>query len=254
MKYVFKAIFNIKSKKYKYNFENKKAFMALDALIGTMLSVIALFFLLQLMYMFFFQDNDSNLKIAKNDAESIVDFVNTYSSSPEQNLNPYANYDNCFYILKLQNLENFQLQTKTEKTYSYIINKAGVYIVDNENTKQFELNYDLDKVSTAGCNLFNKNMCFNNEVSMKKDETSSGSFAKVDIFFIFSIGESGKFTIDNDLEKSFIYLTTIPSFFQVFFARACWRPWWRSRARWRRRWPPSASRSMPSCRETWTRP
>lgn len=168
--------------------KNKKAIMALDALIGTVLSVIALFFLLQLMYIFFFQDNDPNLKIAKNDAQSIVDFVNTYSSDNKNN--PYFDNENCFFILKLQNLENFQVQKDAKKTYSYVITSNGVLILDNENVKNFEENYQLTP------SMIKKEYKFDKSIQIRKDETPKDAFAKVTIFFIFDIGTS------NDLKLS----------------------------------------------------
>ena len=177
---------------------NKRAIMALDALIGTVLSVIALFFLLQLMYVFFFQNNDPNLEIAKNDAQSIVDFVNTYSSDNKNN--PYFDNENCFFILKLQNLENFQVQKDAKKTYSYLITDKEVLIVDNDNVKLFEENLQLNS------NIVKKSYKFENQVQIKKDKTDPGLLAKVDLFFIFSVGDSGKFKIKETLNKQLIYL------------------------------------------------
>ncbi len=178
--------------------KNKNAVMALDALIGTILSVIALFFLLQLMYVFFFQDNDSNLKVAKNDAQSIVDFVNTYSSDNRDN--PYFSYENCFYILKLQNLENYQIQKDAKKTYSYLITDKGVLILDNENVKNFEANYQLTP------SMIKKEYKFDKGIQLRKDETLKEAFATVNIFFIFDIGTSSNFNLGNFLSPQYIYL------------------------------------------------
>lgn len=199
MKYAFIINFNKNINKNMINFKNKKAIMAMDALIGTILSVIALFFLLQLMYMFFFQNSDENFKIAQNDAQSIVDFVNTYSSDNKDN--PYYSYNNCFYILKLQNLENYQIQKDAKKTYSYLITNKGVLIIDNDNVKKFEENYELTP------NMIKKEYKFDKQLMLKKDLTESGLFAKINVFFIFDFGQNGKFRLSNvENDVNYIYL------------------------------------------------
>lgn len=197
MKYTFFGCFGKNKKFIQNNLKNKKAIMAMDALIGTILSVIALFFLLQLMYMFFFQNNDENFKIAQSDAQSIVDFVNTYSSDNKNN--PYFDNENCFFMLKLQNLENFQVQKDAKKTYSYVITQKEVLIIDNENIKLFEENLQLNS------NIVKKSYKFNKPIQIKKDETDDLSIPKFDFAFI-EFGGSSPLIINNLLKEQFIEL------------------------------------------------
>ena len=144
----------------------RKGILALDALIGTILSVIALFFIFQVFVSAFLQ-TPSNLKIAEGNAKSIVEFVNF-------NLNKdldYNNFENCFSVLKLNFLENYQYKEDNQKNnYFYILNNKGVHIVkksdipeDNDAKKSFFKNY-LNKIPK-------KDFRFEKQVNLKLDNT-----------------------------------------------------------------------------------
>lgn len=162
----------------------RKGILALDALIGTILSVIALFFIFQVFVSAFLQ-TPSNLKIAEGNAKSIVEFVNF-------NLNKdldYNNFENCFSVLKLNFLENYQYKEDNQKNnYFYILNNKGVHIVknsdipeDNDAKKSFFKNY-LNKIPK-------KDFRFEKQVNLKLDNTDEGLFATFDIMFV-TIGNS----------------------------------------------------------------
>ena len=81
----------------------RKGILALEALIGSILSVIALVVLVG-----YFSDllpQEDNKKIAEENAQSIVDFVNYFQTDIN-----YNTLDNCFNLLKLDFQTNFQFQ------------------------------------------------------------------------------------------------------------------------------------------------
>lgn len=99
----------------------KKAMLALEALIGTILGVIALLFVFQT-FISIFYINSTNLDIAQANAESIKEFVNFFEKNSY-----YSSLTNCYNILKLENLQYIQVQGQ-ENFYFYIIDNQGVSI------------------------------------------------------------------------------------------------------------------------------
>jgi len=100
--------------------KSKKAFLALESLLGIIISVVALFFIFQTFFNVFFQ-TPTNLKIAEDNARSIVEFID-YSNKK------YANSNDCYTLLSLKNLENYQFKDNDNKNYFYFINNIGVNI------------------------------------------------------------------------------------------------------------------------------
>lgn len=98
---------------------DKRGLMALEALVGTVLSVIALFFMLDI-YVSIFLVTPENMKVAQDNARSIVEFV-------DYSYEKYQNKNNCFTMLKLKNLENFQFR-EHDNSYFYIVTPEGVGI------------------------------------------------------------------------------------------------------------------------------
>ncbi len=112
------------------NSSGTKGIMALEALIGTILSVVALVFLFQIFAWLLF-DGETNLSIAIQNANSIVEFKQ-YSQEK------YKDYSSCFTMLKLENLENYQIENNEAdfNYYFYVITKEGIGIY---NMKDFPL-------------------------------------------------------------------------------------------------------------------
>ncbi len=116
----------------------KKGLIALEALIGTIVSVVALVFLFEVFSNIVFSTPD-NFKIVKDNSKSIYDFLNY----PENN--NMDTYNNCFFTLKLNHLQNFQYEEEGEN-YFYIIKEDGIYYSDLLNLESFEKNYIENKV------------------------------------------------------------------------------------------------------------
>jgi len=169
--------------KFRNKVKAKKGLLALDALIGTILSVIALFFIFQVFASTFLQ-TPTNLDIAKQNAQSIVDFVD-YS---EKKSNSLEILSGCYNMLKLTNIENFQLESDDNK-YFYIINNKGVYL--------FKFDY-LSEVITKQKFSETKKVKFiefKNNLNLKVDKTDSYTFS-------FEIYGNSVLTNDNKINSN----------------------------------------------------
>ncbi len=123
---------------------NKKGFLALESLTSIILSVIALVFLFQLFINFFLQ-TPTNENIAEQNAKSMSDFVNYFTTSPD-----YKNMNNCFNILKLEKLTNFQFYTDNYKdNYDYIIDNKAIYVVKHSSKEQIFISGEYEKYRVA---------------------------------------------------------------------------------------------------------
>jgi hypothetical protein len=108
---------------------NKKGIdLALNAVVYSVLGVISLFIIVKSALPFL--NTYDNYDIAKANAQSIVDFINYFEVDNKE----YAGSTDCFNILKLKNLEQFQYDDPD--LYYYIIDSEGVYILkENEHEK-----------------------------------------------------------------------------------------------------------------------
>ena len=100
--------------RFKSRLKFRKGIIALDATIGVILSVLALFLVFQLFSNIFFQDS-SNLLIVKNNIEGIKNFVVLGNDNLE-----FKSISNCFLKLRLKNLEIFQKEE--DDNSNYVIN------------------------------------------------------------------------------------------------------------------------------------
>lgn len=160
---------------------NKKGLLALEYLVGIILSVIGLFFIINTLSNFFL-DDPTNLDIARGNAQSIVEFVD-YSN--EQN---YKKYD-CFYYQKLERLENFQVYTeKNKENYFYILDDSNVYIVPFSEYNLFLKQKNINSVKVAD------KFSFGNKINLREDITNQGD-SKIDIDFeVFTLATIGGFS------------------------------------------------------------
>jgi len=144
---------------------SKKGFLALETLLGLILSVIILFFIFQVFFNAFFQ-TPTNLKIAENNAKSIVEFVKNNFENTNLNLN-------CYNLLKLINLKNYQFFDEN-KNYFYIINNNGVYLIKLKN---------LEKIlkEKKFINYIDKNYCF--EKSKFSFSNNCKVYNKFDLYY-----------------------------------------------------------------------
>lgn len=181
---------------------NKKGLLALESLLGILLSVMALL-LLSKMFMTIFLQTPTNLGISQQNAESIGEFTDYFSS----NNNYYSDMDGCFNVLKLNNLENFQIKEKIkENNYFYGINGKGVYIIKVENYPKLLETKNLDLVGKKYFDFGN-----NNNFILKEDKTYEGLPFSIEIsegFGIFTkkFGSSSGLEISNNLNPNYILL------------------------------------------------
>ncbi|MFW5704228.1 MAG: hypothetical protein ACOC3Z_00010 [Nanoarchaeota archaeon] len=152
--------------KYKNNSKKGLSF-SLETLLGVVLSVIVLFFMLQAFGSVFLANN-TNLDIAKANANSIKEFVE-YSSSGE-----YSTLTNCFNMLKLHHLENYQHEDDDGENYFYVIDSKGVNIINTDRYDKFSKNLNLKGIVKKRYE-FDDDL-FPNGLKLKFDETESASF------------------------------------------------------------------------------
>lgn len=109
-----------------------------------------------------FFSTPTNQEIAEKNAEEIINFV---KFSEEESS------DSCFSLLKLRNLENFQF--KEDENFLLVIRKEGIELYPYELHDAF-ISGGLSAVSGISSVKFFE---FENEVELKKDETSEGNRA-----------------------------------------------------------------------------
>ncbi|MCA9495424.1 MAG: hypothetical protein KC589_00640, partial [Nanoarchaeota archaeon] len=172
---------------------NSKGVMALEALLGTILSVVALVMIFYVFSNAFLQTND-NHKIAEQNAKSMKEFIDYFSQGE------FKDYSNCYGMLKLENLENFQGPDK-DNVYKYIIKKDGIYLINKNiinaidgGSKKNKYIIDLKKPQVK----------FENEIEIYLDETDSGS--------IFSAYGSGSYDEKIKLSKKLNYVILEPDY------------------------------------------
>lgn len=127
---------------FSHSLKNKKGIQfALESLVGVVLSVIALMFIVSLFSKVFLQ-TPTNEKIVDFNAKSIVSFVDFSSEK-------YKNEENCYTMLKLENLENYQF-AKDGRNYFYVIGEKGsdlgVYTIKLEYLKNVYETKSLDGI------------------------------------------------------------------------------------------------------------
>lgn len=178
----------------------RKGILALQELVIIIISLIGLFMLLQVIFGWFF-NVPTNLQIADQNAISIKEFVDFSSKK-------FSNED-CYVMLKLTNLENFQYRRDTkgadEKYYIYYINNKGVKIYGSEFFNNLIKGKNLPKME--------KNVDFENIQTLKKDNTKQGSDFSVDYYFL-SIGTGSS---KLDLKNSANFFVLVPSIDKKLF-------------------------------------
>lgn len=205
----------------------KKGLSALDNIIGIILSVIALFFIVQLLMHLVYQ-GPTNEKIAKDNARSIKEFV-------DYSYNEYKGSLECYTMLKLSNLENFQIENNENgggKSYFYVINEEGVWVYDmsyyinflegkaeflNKNKPVYFAKFD-----TNNKILRMEDLSFFNKLSDGIDKTNK----VLDEYILFGVLDSMGFFDETDNIKDFYsklelkdskYIVLRPVFSKSFF-------------------------------------
>ena len=105
------------------NRKSKKGLMSLEALVGILLSVAAMLALITL-FVSLFLNTPTNLEIAKDNARSIIDFV-------EFSKENYGHKEECYTLLKLKNLDNYQIEEE-DGNYFHVVDRRGVHILKIE--------------------------------------------------------------------------------------------------------------------------
>jgi len=162
---------------FNYNLKNKKkSIISFEAIIGTVLSMVALFLIFQV-FIDAFYHLPNNQKVADANAESFVHFID-YSKNDLD----ISSFNDCFLMLRLFNLENFQFkEEKDEDNYFYIINNFGVFVVKNENFESFFKNQKFND---------EPDFKFDSEVKIVEDNTEEAW--KVENLWFWKIHEADK--------------------------------------------------------------
>ena len=110
--------------KWRFSYRrSKKGLMSLEALVGILLSVAAMLALISL-FVSLFLNTPTNLEIAKDNARSIIDFVDFSRES-------YGHKKECYTLLKLKNLDNYQIEEE-DGNYFHVVDRKGVHILKME--------------------------------------------------------------------------------------------------------------------------
>lgn len=175
--------------------KGRKGLLSLEALLGLILSVMALVFLFQLFSVLFLQ-TPTNEKIAEQNAKSISEFI-------DFSKNTYENLDACYSMLKLNNLENFQIDN--DKNYYYILSIDGIYIIDKNQLLVFLDKKDISLIKKKPDIYYNENKISLN--GLYRDSTDDGS--SVLQGFTFGLLGEADIKIKTDLKIDYILLEPI---------------------------------------------
>lgn len=153
---------------------NRKGILAWDSLLSLILSTVALVILVGAIASIFLE-TPTNLKIAKDNADSIKEFVE-YSSSGK-----YGKLDSCFNILRLHHLENFQFAEGDDnsKNYFYVIDSTHIYVIPFKYKDKF---YD-DK-NPRVLAVYDVELDLKSGVDINFDKTDQGSWYSGEIDII----------------------------------------------------------------------
>lgn len=195
----------------------KKAMLSLEVLVGIVLSVIALVFV----YKFFatnFLNDFTNYDVAKQNAQSIRDFVN-------YGIQNSGNFNNCFFMYRL--FERQLTQDKNQQKYFFVIDNEGIYILEEYGKLKGDLKKANNpkstlKTQTGGGHYYNiptrlekvikdykkkaiNSYKFSENVPLVMDDTSAGSSFIKDISYGM-FGSVSKFKYKQKKKDSLIVL------------------------------------------------
>ena len=144
----------------KFNFKNNKKgsiSLSLETLIRLMLSGLILIVLLGIFLSIINLDRLDNKNIAIQNAKSIGEFIEYSLENP--------NLNNCYFMLRLYNLENFQSNDK-DNMFVYILTRDGVFVEPLSFSRNLNQRLNLRKPIFT----FDKN------INIISDDTSNGVF------------------------------------------------------------------------------
>ena len=166
--------------------DSKRGMFALEQLIGILLSAMVLVMIFMYFIVPFFFATSTNLKIAKSNANSIKDFIDMSSSGE------YSNLEDCYSVLKVNNLENFQFSEKNKDTdnYFYVLGPNRVYVIP------FKYINKIDEARSVGSLAKYKSDEYDSgAINIVYDKTNQGGKISGDIEFIpgvsVSFGKTG---------------------------------------------------------------
>ncbi len=191
---------------FKISKKRKKSIIALEFLVGLVLSIIALVMVYKFFSQAFFNDF-SNFDIAKINAEFIKEIVDHSFSS---------NTNNCFFMLNFVNKQFTQSDKDTK--YFYVLDKDGVYILRIENNDIYTTLKNLIKSYKTDKEIYKreavKKYFFDKKVNLKIDKTKDANFLS---YLYKFLGTSSK-KLDLENYNDFIVLIEDGSEnFEVFY-------------------------------------
>ncbi len=189
--------------RFKSRLKFRKGIIALDATIGVILSVLALFLVFQLFSNIFFQDS-SNLLIVKNNIEGIKNFVVLGNDNLE-----FKSISNCFLKLRLKNLEIFQKEEDDNSNYVIIISSNGISYLSFDKMKSLiESNFKDFNLNSLNLVVdFRKDKVLGKKVEIALDDTISPSifddyiFRSSDSFVKYKILSNGIIVLKPNFDK-----------------------------------------------------
>jgi len=192
--------------------KNKKAVIAMEYLISIMLSCVALVYLVKMFYSFFL-NTPTNEKIAIDNAKSIKEFIEYFSSSDKFNT-----LNSCFNVFKISHLKNFQTATDGNvDNFFYVIDENSIKLVKYNNFQEF--NEKLENGENVNY-LFYKSLKFKKKdsgdqiiLNLFKDETEEKEEILnllVETVTLGIYGLSGSKFLEIDKSKKIKYLVLVP--------------------------------------------
>ncbi len=142
-----------------------KANIALEALLGIIVSLII--FIIFINFLLSALGKPTNLSIADQNVDSIGNFLEHTSNDD------YSGLKSCYSILKMENLENYQIIDKDSTVYFYVIDENGIYYIKSEYLDQFRQSGSLSGIKTTPDFNFEKKL--GRKLDVVYDETDKNS-------------------------------------------------------------------------------
>lgn len=176
----------------------------LTALVGTILSVLALYVLFSIFSNFVV--TPENQAIAEQNAQSIVDFIDYIENSPK-----FSSIDSCYGMLSLERLQNYQYKSsKDENQDNYFLK------IDSKSVSVYQITQLNDLITETDVNprpikTFTIDTCKNNDCKLYLDNTESSLLGfPVEMFFVPAFQGDDNLELEQLSPDAFI--TLVPNF------------------------------------------
>lgn len=183
----------------------KRAELALSYLVGFILTIVIL--VMMVYYGSQLLQAPTNMVVAEHDGESIKGFVDYFSEGSDK----YSSMTECYSSLRLENLENFQVEEE-DGNFFLVIDSRYVYIVKKDDDA-------VDESIKNWRKYIKERVPLGKEFNIAFDETDPGFFTSIDIDLLggysFGLLEARIGDYDNAMKLSFpedINIILMPNF------------------------------------------